>query len=269
MRTMVFISQLSIENKKLLKHKNNQPHLKFFYIKNDYDLFSEYGDGVYEISREDYILFYRGKTDKHTSFNRKYDVLYMLKKNGFYCFILSDNGKLYILYGGNIKGLNNKNINYYYDNMDRVIAYINQPLSKYTDIQKKIANEVRTIGGDGKIHGAIIDIDYHNHIYVNPYDSTITGYWALDSVNKKVFPSIPQLLQTNCPELYENYKKLLDKKTTNILLPKANNNFKPNDSSVMWLNTDIYKASLKIKEMQNLEFNILSQWIEPTQKLLE
>ena len=69
--------------------------------------------------------------------------------------------------------------------------------------------------------------------------------------------------------IYENYKKLLDKKTTNILLQNANNNFKPNDSSVVWLNTDIYKTSLKIKEMQNLEFNILSQWIEPTQKLLE
>ena len=153
--------------------------------------------------------------------------------------------------------------------MDRVIAYINQPLSQYAAIQKEIANEVRRIGGYGKIHGAIIDIDYNNHIYVNPFDSTITGYWASDIVNKKVFPSVPHLLQTNCPEFYENYKKLLDKKTTNILLQNANNNFKPNDSSVVWLNTDIYKTSLKIKEMQNLEFNILSQWIEPTQKLLE
>lgn len=250
-------------------YKNKQPHLKFFCIKNDYDLFSEYGDGIYEISRGDYILFYKGKTDKSTRFTRKYDVLYMLKKNGFYCFILSDNGKLYILYGGNIKRLNFTNINYYYDNMDRVIAYINQPLSQYAAIQKEIANEVRRIGGYGKIHGAIIDIDYNNHIYVNPFDSTITGYWASYIVNKKVFPSVPHLLQTNCPEFYENYKKLLDKKTTNILLQNANNNFKPNDSSVVWLNTDIYKTSLKIKEMQNLEFNILSQWIEPTQKLLE
>lgn len=182
---------------------------------------------------------------------------------------MSDKGKLYILSGGRIKRLNYTNINYYYDNMDRVIAYINQPLAKYTAIQKRIANEVRKIGGDGKIHGAIIDIDYYNHIYVNPFDSTITGYWALDIVYKKVFPNIPQLLKTNCPELYQNYQILFAEKNINSSVLKDNKNFKPNNSAVIELNTDIYKASLKLKKMQNLESNILSEWIEPTQKMLE
>lgn len=178
-------------------------------------------------------------------------------------------GKLYILYGGRPKSLKYTDINYYYDNMDKVIAYINEPLSKYATIQKRIANDVKNIGGDGKIHGAIIDIDYYNHIYVNPFDSAITGYWASDIVYKKVFPSIPRLLKANCPELYQNYQKLLDEKTTNIFSLKDCDNVKSNDSSVIWLNTDIYKASLKIKEMQNLESNILSKWIEPTRKRIE
>ena len=57
--------------------------------------------------------------------------------------------------------------------MDSEIKRIKSPLDKYSAFQEKIAAEIRKIGGNGHIHGCIIDIDWENHIYVNPVDLKI------------------------------------------------------------------------------------------------
>lgn len=60
------------------------------------------------------------------TFNRQVNILYMLKKNGYYCFIHeSKTGSLSMLNGGALKGLNVKDVNYYYDNMDDVNRHLN------------------------------------------------------------------------------------------------------------------------------------------------
>lgn len=152
-------------------------------------------------------------------FNRDINVLYMLKRKGYYCFIhQSDKGKLYFFSGGVMNKLDMTEKNYYYNEMDFVIAKIREPLDKYTRIQKQISSEVKSIGGSGQIHGAIVDIDFYNHIFVNPVDLKITGYWALDMVEKKVYTSIPELLETNCPLLYKNYLKRISEKGSNGLM---------------------------------------------------
>ena len=247
------------------KRKNSYP--KYFYVDTEYDLFSEYDDGIYEITREQYIDFYRGKKIG-MQFARDVHILYMLKKNGYYCFIHeSPKGKLAILNGGVLKNLNINNISYYYDRMDDVVVYIKKPLDKFTSVQKKIANEIKAIGGSGTIHGAIIDIDFHNHIYVNPYDLTIVGYWASDMIDKKVFPSIPKLLENNCPSLYNNYLKRLNGKVETELVIISDS--KQGKAIRTYLGTDIYRASREIKKMQKLGSNILSEWYEPSKKMLE
>ena len=249
------------------KRKNSYP--KYFYVETEYDLFSEYEDGIYEITREQYINFYRGKKIG-IQFSRDVYILYMFKKNGYYCFIHeSPKGQLAILNGGVLKNLNTKNISYYYDKMDEVVAYIKKPLDKFTSVQKKIAKEIKAIGGSGTIHGAIIDIDFHNHIYVNPYDLTITGYWASDMINKKVFPSIPRLLETNCHSLYDNYLKRLNGKAETDLAIICDEKQGKSARTHTYLSTDIYRASREIKKMQKLSSNILSEWYEPSKKMLE
>ena len=179
-------------------YKNEQFHLKSFLMNNDYDYFSEYSDGIYEITAQEYNDFYRGKNIL-MNFNREVNVLYMLKKQGYYCFIhKSINGKFAIMNGGAIKNLNIRDIQYYYDNMDAVISLIKKPLNKYTKIQECIAKEIMKIGGCGYIHGCIIDIDFFNHVYVNPIDLKVTGYWASDIINKIIYPDIPSLLKDKC-----------------------------------------------------------------------
>lgn len=242
-------------------HSEN-PHLKTFLIDNDYDCFSDYEDGIFEVTSEQYNDFYRGKNISMT-FQRKVNVLYMLKKNGYYCFIhKSRSGSLTILNGGTMKKLEIQDIQYYYDNMDSMISTIKTPLDEFTSFQKRIAGIVKRIGGAGTIHGSIIDIDFYNHIYVNPLDLSITGYWASDIINKIVYPSIPALLEKNCPAIFGEYVKLLKDNRENPLASKQQTNVAILPQT--YLDTDIYKASREIKKMQKLHSNILSSWYEDT-----
>ena len=69
--------------------------------------------------------------------------------------------------------------------MDKVVSIVKNPLAPYLEIQKGIAERIAMIGGRGKIHGCIIDIDWFNHIFVNPCDLKITPYWASDMIYKQ------------------------------------------------------------------------------------
>lgn len=242
-------------------YHNDNPHLKFLLVDTDYDCFDEYKDGVYEITREQYNDFCRGKNIL-MSFQREVNVLYMLKKNGYYCFIHeSKGGNLTILNGGAMKSLwGGQGVQYYYDNMDAMISMIKEPLDKFTAFQKHIADTIKRIGGSGTIHGCIVDIDFNNHIYVNPTDSSVTGYWAENIVNKIVYPSVPALLEKNCPEIFDKYVKSFEGNSENPFALWQQTDIAV--SPYKYLDTDIYKASREIKKMQKLNSNILSSWYE-------
>ena len=241
---------------------NNYPHLKYLEMDNEYDYFSDYGDGIHKITADDYRHFYRGENIMIT-FNREVNVLYMLKKNEYYCFIhQSKGGSLTMLNGGALKKLDRSDINYYYDNMDIVVSAIKKPLDKYLSIQEKIAAEIRKLGGAGTIHGCIIDIDWFNHVYVNPVDMKITGYWASDIINKKIYPNIPALLEKECPSMYAKYTKLLKGSSKNLPILSKGVGTERAVLPQTYLDTDIYRASREIKKMQKLSSNILTTWYE-------
>lgn len=248
------------------------PHLKYFEVDKAIDYFADYDDGIYEISADEYRIFYRCK-NINMDFNRKTNIIYMLKKTGYYCFIHEDKDcRLSILNGGALRRLNCSDIYYYYDNMDLVISIIKDPLSKYTAYQKQISEAIRKLGGEGTIHGCIVDIDFYSHIFINPINGTITGYWASDIINKLIYPTIPALLEARCPELFLRYQQMLSgEKQSNLpsLLDQGKSELalKP----VPYLDTEIYRVSRQIKKMQKLDSNILSTWPDklPNQKMLE
>ncbi len=253
-------------------YHNENPHLKEFLMDNEYDFFSDFEDGIHEITVAQYKEFYRGKNIP-MDLTRELFVLYMLKKNGYYCFIHeSEMSSFTILNGAERRKLEKKGLQYYYDHMDNVIECIKNPLDKYMSVQQKVSNEIQKIGGSGRIHGCIVDVDFYNHIYINPTDMKITGYWALDMINKKVYPDIPSLLKSECPMLYEKYVKFIEENSSSALVSKIDSE---SDVSLLpqeYLSTDIYKVSRQIKKMQKLTSNILSFWDEgliETNKLLE
>ena len=60
-----------------------------------------------------------------------------------------------------------------------------------------ISDEVSAIGGTGAVHGCIVDIDWFNHVYLNPFDGKVTPYFAMDMTGKLVFNNMESLLETS------------------------------------------------------------------------
>ena len=182
----------------------------------------------------------------------------MLKKNGYYCFIHENNSKiLTMMNGGSKRTLKIKDINYYYKNMDAVINTLKNPLERYNKAQAQISNMIKKIGGTGKIHGAIIDINFFNHVFLNPFDYSTTSYYAEDIIYKEVYANFEKLIENKCPQYYKNYKNLLNSKENALILKE---NAKSKKASTVYLETDIYSASREIKKMQRLNANILTIW---------
>ena len=237
------------------------PHLKYFEVEKSYNYFEDYSDGIHIITADDYRAFYRGKNIK-MEFNRDTSAIYMLKRDSYYCFITRDSyDNLCIMNGGSFRRLDRNDIQYYYNNMESVIDQMKSSfLTNYTAYQNAVSKEVVSFGGQGTIHGCIIDIDFWNHIYVNPNDGSLTGYWASDIVNKLVYPSIPALLEEKCPALFASYKHMLQTKSGNLPIISNQTSSQLALKPVQYLETDIYKASLMVSKMQKVNNNILTIW---------
>jgi hypothetical protein len=241
-------------------YHGRHPSFKCIYTDDIYDPFLNYADGIYEISKYDYIRFYRAKKMSMT-LNRDYKAIYMLKKSGYYCFLARlASGKLSIMNGGRGSSLNMSDVHYYYDRMDRIIGTLSGPLEKYQEAQKQVSKAIKAIGGTGKIHGCIVDIDFYSHVYLNPIGSTLIGYFAYDMVHKWVYGSVTALLEEHAPELYAKYKQMLESETENALIPLGGNQELHVQSGVEYLETDIYRVSREISKMQKLHNNVLSFW---------
>ena len=229
--------------------------LKYFSLSNKYDIFRFYEDGKYVISREAYMEFIRGQRIDMT-FSDNSGIIHMLKRSGVYCFLYEKQNKLYILDGGAKRTLNH-DINYYYDNLPEYVQCINNMIGKYNSALKAIANQIRRIGGSGKIHGAIVDIDSLNHVYLNPYDGNVTPYFATSMVDKIVFPNIQGLLSAKRKDLYHNY--MLEAQKNKKILSVETNTLREGIRYVS--ETYMYEASQIIKKLQYTNFcNIVRVW---------
>lgn len=242
-------------------YRGRRLSLKQVSINFNYDWFADYKDGIYEITKEDYEKFYRGVGEGLT-FNREFDKLFMIKREGTYMFLMrTPKGSMLILNGGAIKKAGNHPLDYFYDNMVKYSKSVRLFLSKYDEYQKKISAEVKKIGGDGRIHGSIIDIDFYNHLYLNPLDGTITPYFAYSMVDKYVFDNVPSLLKYHCPELYENYKALVNKKTDENALVLVNKSLQITKNEYYVDSTEMYKVSRILKGLQfTTKYNIVRLW---------
>ncbi len=236
--------------------------LKHFNISKIYDIFRYYEDGICTISREQYLDFNRGVGIK-LSFNKIDGKIHMLKSRSVYCFIFenAEAGKFYLLNGGIITRLEHDDIEYYYEKMAYYSDAIKRLFSGYYQALKSISNNIKTIGGTGTIHGCIIDIDFFNHIYLNPEDGTITPYYALSTVDKYKYPNVEALILNQRKDLYDNYTKLLDSKSEGIKLLKGEMNTESIEISRFVPETYMYRPSRIMKALQYLtDVNVIRVW---------
>lgn len=123
----------------------------------------------------------------------------------------------------------------------------------------------------GEVHGCIVDLDFYNHIFVNPYDGSLTPYNAYSKIEKYVYKNIPALLKAKRPEMLKGFKRMVK---NNGLLFSKNNKLIENSTSVLKVDndddisereeqcelvvdTEIYKISGKIKALQYIYDNKL------------
>ena len=242
-------------------YKQKTLKMKHLSIAMRYENLRDYPDGIHKINRDNYINFYR-KLNEYVHLNRDYKDIYMLKKQGVYMFFLvthADN--LLLLNGGTIKFIGNHPLEYFYERMVPYSESIKMFLSKFDKLQKEIAQELKELGADGYIHGCIIDIDFCNHLYINPLDGSITPYFApFSMVEKYVYKNVPSLLKYNCPKLYDVYKrKTIDKKSERSLISYGDGSLSAHKECIE--STAMYSMSRIIKGLQFItNYNVIRVW---------
>ena len=244
-------------------YKKDAYPLKYIYLDGKYDTLAKLIDGIHIITADEYKDFYDGK-GKRIQFNHKNGKIIMIKNSGIYMFFYEkENRKRFILKGGQLINLkNSKPYKYYYDNIIKMAQAFKEGFKDYDLMQREISNYIKMIGGSGTIHGSIVDIDFFNHILLNPFDLSITPYFATSVTDKYVFKNLESLLLVKAPELHPNYVKLIKNNTEQkhaLIIFKDGENLNINAKHSK--ETDIYSFSNKINILQRLNnLSILTFW---------
>lgn len=243
---------------------NQQIGLKSFDINKAYDLFQEYPNGIYSISKKQYVDFYRGKRISMT-FNRKNGHILMLKRAGMYCFIFLNlkNDRLYLLNGGMPNKLKNQDLFYYYDSLAVYSDLIKKTFKNYNQYLKDISSEVKKLGGTGKVHGNIIDIDFYNHLAIDPFNGGITPYFALSMTDRDEYSNMDDFFLSLDSQVKLNYKRAKKETAMTFLTIEKEYALINQDTIKKVTSTEMYGPSNMMKKIQYLtENNIIRVWNE-------
>ncbi|KAA1186178.1 DUF4116 domain-containing protein [Paenibacillus sp. B2(2019)] len=236
--------------------------LKHFTLSGKCDVFLYYPDGIHTITREQYIDFNR-VLGINMTFNRTSGNIHMLKRSGIYCFIY-ENGKkrkLSLLSGGAPKSLEYNDLEYYFERMTYYSDAVKLIFADYYKALNSISNSIKAFGGSGNIHGCIVDIDFFNHVYLNPGDGTLTPYYAESMIDKYEFKNIKALLKAKRPDLHRKYEKLLKAGTETALQLRENLNVKSIEISQYVPETLMYGPSKIMRSLQYLmDVNVIRHW---------
>lgn len=206
-------------------YKPKKWHLNQFSLERYYDPFEAWTDGIYQITPQQYMDFNAGRGIQMEYFRQQGDI-YALKQKGIYMFMLQHGLSLYLLRGGQKLNVFH-GLEYYAANLEKYVEKIQMAFRPYRNALDKIAAEVKRFGGSGYVHGSIVDIDFYNHIYLDPFDGYIMPYFAFDVTGRREFRSVQELLESSpFPALGSDgtpmlsaYTKLLDAGGVSILAP--------------------------------------------------
>lgn len=270
-----------------------------------------YGNGIFDITIEDYWTYIKSTFSEYMSSLRPLfsDTAFvkLIKNNGYYMFVsVSTKGKLRSFLGAQPRSLK-YSLEYYYDNIERYASTLIMHFSKYWDTLKEISEQIKSLAPtesyiekqykeyvcsstishldfntwfkikkqlklSGNIHGCIVDIDFYNHIYVNPYDGTVVPYFAYAVDDKDIYPNILSLLEDHHPERLQSFNDMVKKLPPNAPLIQNQNTTNPelinkedsiSTNFVKVYDTDMYKISKKIKPLQNIyDLKLVQVWYD-------
>lgn len=232
-----------------------------------YDPFNDYPNGVHEISREQYIEFNRCQGIMMQGMKYPGN-LYAIKHDGVYMFVIKSSSSLCLLEGGRRHKLN-CDIDYYDSHLSGYIKKVRDAFTSYQRALSIISKEIRTIGGAGTVHGCIVDIDWFNHIYLNPFDGKVTPYFALDMTYKLAYKDTKSLLKSspmppqlsNGNSLLARYSSALDDGLIPILSRNSNEKWELAVVPKIVLDRSMYEPSRIMRSIQYIfDQNVLRVW---------
>ena len=229
------------------------PHLKNILVNTSNDVFLDVPDGIHEVSVSDYRRFMAGRGMPISSC--KIDNVIMLKRDGLYMFLTNNDSNLCLLDGGaRIRVA--QSVEYYYENIPRYADSVRRFAKMYNTVLDDVSRTVKMMGGDGRIHGCIVDLDYYNHIFLNPFDGKLTPYYATSMRDKYVYPSVKMLVEKRCPALKSGYKEIVRAGEYN--LPAVDTGSK---KPIYYPDTDIYRYSRFMHKIQHQTGRyVIRQW---------
>lgn len=177
-------------------------HFNYFTIKGWYDPFETWTDGIYQITSKQYQDFNAGRGITMQYNNTK--PVQMIKRSDVYMFFREENGKLYMLSGGRALNIDHS-IEYFFDRLPAYAATITAAFTPYHEALQTISKEIKAFGGSGCIHGCIVDIDFYNHVNLDPLTGRIKTYYAFDTTFGWEYTNLCCLLAEKSPELLKAY----------------------------------------------------------------
>ena len=230
------------------------------------DPLADAADGIYEVDARLYEDFNRVRGIDMSKFNRAGRV-FALKRGGTYMFVHrgEEGGNLHLLAGGRITNLSQADIGYYYRNLQEYSERVERLFAPYYSALTAISEEVKSIGGYGSIHGSIVDIDFFNHVYLDPLDGSLTPYYAESTEERAVYDTV-ELLLKGSPFIDGCIKRgfLRARKRGELaMIAGAKSEYRPSPALAPVLSTDkaMYAKSNAMKSVQYLlERNVVRIW---------
>lgn len=228
--------------------------------------FAADSDGLREITIDEYkeycryINEYISGTKMIQRYIEKYHAkFFALKQNGYMCFLLISSKNTYICDGGRVKKLDSHmSIEYYMNSFMNVVNNYIALLSPLRRLQEELSSYIKSFGGDGHIHGTIVDIDFENHVMINTTDGTITFYNSPYFGLIKTYADMKSLIYAHCPELKATYDAVNHSEIIAISknIPKISHEYECVD-----IKNSPYSISRKINALQRLfDKYVLRSW---------
>lgn len=237
------------------------------YIYKRINPFATYGDGCYQIDSNSYLRFYdfmrekimgNGTVEKMVKASNA--SFFMIKNKGYYGFFVISYKGIYICAGGNVKRIGEcTDMSRIQENFNNMVEGYLRVLEPYRNAQEWISKEVKSFGGEGTIHGSIIDIDFYNHILLSG-DGTVIYYYSPVYGEVEQYDSLLSLLDKHNISLATRYRKQLgiknNRQTENLELQVK-------EMIKIDIKNSPYVISRKVKQLQRLfDKKILRAWDE-------
>ena len=113
----------------------------------------------------------------------------------------------------------------------------------------------------GRIHGCIVDVDYFNHLYLNPYDGTLTAYYAKSIFDADIYKNPVSLIAAQRPEMLQAFQKYIMENSSSLLVSELSETH-----SIVSKESEIFKGT--IKEYSTDRYQI-SNFLRPLQRIYD